>query len=319
MKNDMILILGVTASGKGRLAFNLAKSLGAEVISIDSMKVYRRMDIGTAKPPKDVRRQVKYHLIDIVEPSDSFSVGAFLDLAYETIENIKRRNRDPALREPNIPIIAVGGTALYIKALLYGLFEGPGADRQIRAELQAQAQSEGLEKLYLQLVKTDPVAAQRIHPNDSKRIIRALEVYKITGKPISHLQQQFKAEKALHNWTVIGLRRQKADVNSRINKRTKNVIEAGFVDEVKSLLAEEKPLSRQARCAIGYAEMIDYLGGKITLEEATELIKKNTRRLAKNQRTWFKTFRNVNWFDIEADEPDEKIFERTEKLLKNIR
>ncbi len=319
MKSDMILILGVTASGKGQLAFTLAKSLGAEIISIDSMKVYRRMDIGTAKPPKDARQQVKYHLIDIVEPSDSFNVGAFLDSAYETIENIKRRNRDPALREPNIPIIAVGGTALYIKALLYGLFEGPGADRQIRAELRAQAKAEGLEKLYRQLVKTDPTAAERIHPNDSKRIIRALEVYKITGKPISHLQQQFKAEKTLHNWTVIGLRRQKTDTNSRINRRAKNMIEAGFVDEVKSLLAEEKPLSQQARCAIGYAEMIGYLGRKTTMEEATELIKKNTRRLAKNQRTWFKTFRNVNWLDIEPEEQAEKIFERTEKLLKSIR
>lgn len=306
----MILILGDTASGKGQLAFTLAKSLGAEIISIDSMKVYRRMDIGTAKPPHDARRQVKYHLIDIVEPSDSFSVGAFLGSAGEAIESIKLRNA---------PVIAVGGTALYIKALLYGLFEGPGADLSIRAELRAQAQAEGPEKLYLQLVKIDPAAADRIHPNDSKRIIRALEVYRITGKPISHFQQQFKTEKTLHDWTIIGLRRQKTDVSHRINKRTKNMIEAGFVDEVRSLLAEKKPLSQQARCAIGYAEIIDYLGGKVTLEEATELIKKNTRRLAKNQRTWFKTFRNVNWLDIEPEEPPEKIFERTEKLLKNIR
>jgi tRNA dimethylallyltransferase len=304
----MILILGVTASGKGRLAFTLAKSLGAEIISIDSMKVYRRMDIGTAKPPQDARQQVKYHLIDIVEPSDSFSVGTFFSSACETIENIKRRN---------VPIIAVGGTALYIKALLYGLFEGPAADRQIRAELRAQAQVEGLEKLYLQLVKVDPVAAERIHPNDSKRIIRALEIHKITGKPISCFQQQFKTEKTLHNWTIIGLRRQKTDVSHRINKRVKNMIETGLADEVRSLLAEEKPLSQQAKCAIGYAEMIDFLAKKITLEEATELIKKNTKRLAKNQRTWFKTFRNVSWLDIEPDEPPERIFERTKKLLEN--
>ncbi len=310
MARDMILILGVTASGKGRLAFALAENLGAEIISIDSMKVYRRMDIGTAKPPQDARKQVKYHLIDIVEPNDSFSVGAFLNSACEAIENIKRRN---------IPIIAVGGTALYIKALLYGLFEGPGADLSIRAELRAQAQTEGLEKLYLQLVKTDPAAAERIHPNDSKRIIRALEVYKITGKPISSFQLQFKAQKTLHDWTIIGLRRQKTDISRRINKRAKNMIEAGLADEVRSLLAEEKPLSQQARCAIGYAEMIDYWAGKITLEEATELIKKNTRRLAKNQRTWFKTFRNVNWLDIEPQEPAEKISQRTETLLKNIR
>jgi tRNA dimethylallyltransferase len=306
----MILILGVTASGKGRLAFTLAKSLGAEIISIDSMKVYRRMDIGTAKPPRDARQQVKYHLIDIVEPSDSFSVGTFFSSACEVIENIKRRN---------VPIIAVGGTALYIKALLYGLFEGPAADRQIRAELRAQAQAEGLEKLYLQLVKVDPVAADRIHPNDSKRIIRALEIHKITGKPISCFQQQFKTEKTLHDWTIIGLRRQKTDISHRINKRTKNMIETGLADEVRSLLAEEKPLSQQAKCAIGYAEMIDFWAKKTTLKEATELIKKNTRHLAKNQRTWFKTFRNVNWLDIELGEPPEKIFERTKKLLENTR
>jgi tRNA dimethylallyltransferase len=306
----MILILGVTASGKGLIAFTLAKSLGAEIISIDSMKVYRRMDIGTAKPPKDARQQIKYHLVDIVEPSDSFSVGAFLNSALLTLKNIERRG---------IPIVAVGGTALYIKALLYGLFEGPPADKQIRAQLRTQAQTEGLEKLYLQLVKTDPVAAEHIHPNDSKRIIRALEVYKITGKPISSLQQQFNAEKTLHDWTIIGLRRQKTDVGHRINRRTKNMIEAGLVDEVSSLLVEEKPLSQQARCAIGYAEIINYLDGKTTLVEAVELIKKNTRRLAKNQRTWFKTFRNVNWLDIEPGEPAEKVFERTEKLLKNIK
>ncbi len=303
----MVLILGVTASGKGRLAFGLAESLGAEIISIDSMKVYRRMDIGTGKPPKEVRAQLQYHLIDVVEPSESFSVGTFLDLAYEAMEKIKRRNK---------PVIAVGGTALYIKALLYGLFEGPGADEQIRAELQLRAEAEGLEQLYHQLETIDSAAAERIGPRDCKRIIRALEVYKLTGKPISSLQKQFNAEKPKHNWAIIGLRREKTDANSRINKRAKKMIAAGLVDEVKSLLAEDKPLSKQARCAIGYAEIIDYLNGKMSLEDAIELIKKNTRRLAKNQRTWFRTFRNVNWLDIEPEEPAEKIFSRTKTLLR---
>ena len=305
----MVLILGVTASGKGRLAFDLAESLGAEIISIDSMKVYRRMDIGTAKPPKEVRNRVKYHLIDMVEPSDAFSVGSFLDLAYDAIEQIKRRKRK---------IIAVGGTALYIKALLYGLFEGPGADEQTRTELRARAEAEGLEQLYRRLAKIDPVTAGRISPRDSKRIIRALEVYKITGKPISELQQQFSAESPRHNWTIIGLRREKSVENGRINQRAKKMIAAGLVDEVKSLLAEEKPLSKQARCAIGYAEIIDYLNGQINLEDATELIKKNTRRFAKNQRTWFKSFKNVNWLDIGPEEPGEKIFDRTKALLNEL-
>ncbi len=303
----MVLILGVTGTGKGRLAFGLAESLGAEIISIDSMKVYRRMDIGTGKPPEETRVQLQYHLIDVVEPSESFSVGTFLDLAYEAMEKIKRRNK---------PVIAVGGTALYIKALLYGLFEGPGSNEQIRKELRARAEAEGLEQLYRQLETIDPTAAERIGPNDCKRIIRALEVYKLTGKPISSLQKQFNAEKPKNSWTIIGLRREKTDANSRINKRTKKMIAAGLVDEVKSLLAEDKPLSRQARCAIGYAEIIDYLNGKMSLEDAIELIKKNTRRLAKNQRTWFRTFRNVNWLDIELEEPAERIFSRTKTLLR---
>ena len=315
----MILILGVTASGKGHLAFRLAESrrISGEIISIDSMKVYRRMDIGTAKPPKEARQRVSYHLIDIVEPSESFSVGAFLDLAYDAIKQIKSRNK---------PIIAVGGTALYIKTLLYGLFEGPGTDEQIRAELQARAEAEGLTQLYRELTLTDPKACERISPNDAKRIIRALEVYQLTGKPISSFQKQWNGRQTTENrrqkdyeWKIIGLRREKAQESRRINARIKKMIAAGLVDEVKSLLAEDRPLSPQARCAIGYAEIIDYLNGRQTFEEAVELIKKNTRRLAKNQRTWFKTFKNVHWLDIEPDESAEKILDRTKKLLNGIK
>jgi len=304
----MILILGVTASGKGRLAFHLAKQIGAEIISIDSMKVYRRMDIGTAKPPKEARAAVKYHLIDIVEPSESFNVGLFLEHSSSAVKQIKRRKS---------PIVAVGGTALYIKSLLYGLFEGPGTDENIRKKLQQRAKAEGLKQLYHQLENLDPVTARRIHPNDAKRIIRALEVYELTGKTISNLQQQWKRNVA-HNWTIIGLRSDKTDTNHRINSRVKKMIAAGLVDEVKSLLAEDKPLSKQARCAIGYAEIINYLSEKTSLEDATELIKKNTRRLAKSQRTWFKTFENVNWLDTKPKEPPENILTCAMALLNGI-
>ena len=310
MNTDMILILGVTGTGKGQLAFELAEAIGAEIISIDSMKVYRRMDIGTAKPPKEARERIRYHLIDVVEPSESFSVGLFLDGALSAIEQIKLRNK---------PVIAVGGTALYIKALLYGLFEGPGTDEQIRSQLRARAEREGLEQLYGELEKVDSAVAERIGHNDAKRIIRALEVYKITGEPISSLQQQWNVGSPKHTWTIIGLRREKPNVSSRINNRVKKMLAAGLVDEVKSLLAEDKPLSEQARCAIGYAEIIDYLNGRISLEDAAELIKKNTRRLAKNQRTWFKTFENVNWLDIEPEEPAGKIISRTKTLLNTIK
>ena len=313
MSTDKMLILGVTGSGKGRLAFELAKTIGGEIISIDSMKVYRRMDIGTAKPPIENRRLIKYHLIDVVEPSEPFSVGAFLDLTRKAIEEIKSRNK---------PVVAVGGTAMYIKALLYGMFEGPGTDEQIRSRLKQRVQTEGLDGLYRQLQKIDPVAAQRIHSNDAKRIIRALEVYELTGKPISSFQQQWDcgdSESRITNhesrttksdWTIIGLRREKAEESKRINARVKKMLDAGLADEVGSLLAEEKPLSKQAACAIGYAEVIDYLAGKISLEDAIELIKKNTRYLAKHQRTWFRSFGNVNWLDVAPDEPFESVLSR---------
>ena len=304
----MILILGVTASGKGRLAFDLAESQGAEIISIDSMKVYRRMDIGTAKPPEEARRGIRYHLIDIVEPSDSFSAGVFRERALGAMEQIKGRGKK---------IVAVGGTALYIKALLYGLFEGPGSDEQIRAELQERAEAQGMAELYQELTKIDPIAAGRINPNDSKRIIRALEVYGITGKLISSFQKQWDDSDAKGDWTIIGLRREKAEESRRINGRVKNMIAAGLVDEVRALLDEEKPLSKQARFAIGYAEIIEYLNGRIELEEAVELIKKNTRRLAKNQRTWFKTFKNVHWLDIEQEETAEEILSRAKRVIES--
>ncbi len=306
VNGKMTLILGVTASGKGQLGFDLAQSMDAEIVSIDSMKVYRRMDIGTAKPPREARERTKYHLVDVVEPSDSFNVGAFCNEASHAIEQIKGRGKN---------IVAVGGTALYVKSLLYGLFEGAGTDEDVRDELRKRAQTEGLAELHRELTKIDPIAAERINPNDAKRIVRALEVYRITGKPISSFQKQWEQPAMEHEWTILGLRREKADASSRMNKRVKMMIAAGLVDEVKSLLDEEKPLSQQARCAIGYAEIIEHLNGQTNLEDATELIKVHTRRLAKGQRTWFKTFRDVNWLDIEADEPDEKILDRAKAIL----
>ncbi len=298
---SMILVLGVTASGKGRLAFELARRLGGELVSIDSMKVYRRMDIGTGKPTLETRRQIPHHLIDVVEPSESFSVGRFLDLATAAIDDVRARG---------LPVIAVGGTALYIKALLYGLFEGPGRDEAIRAELRARAESEGLPALHEELRRIDPAAADRIHVPDAKRIIRALEVHRLTGRPISSFQTQFDAASPRPGWTLIGLRRPREAESHRINARVKRMIDSGLVDEVKSLLAEEKPLSQQARCAIGYAEIIDHLNGKMSLDDAIEAIKKNSRHLAKAQRTWFKRFAEVHWLDLTPEDTLETVFPR---------
>ena len=301
MDTEKILILGVTAGGKGRLAFELAKRIDAEIVSVDSMKVYRRMDIGTASPSKDRRQQVNYHLIDVVEPSESFSVDRFLSLTNEAIELIQSKGR---------PVVAVGGTAMYIKALLYGLFAGPGGDEQIREKLKEQIQARGLGQLHKKLAEVDPVAAERIHPNDQRRIIRALEVFELTGRGISSFQTQFDAPEPGGGWKIIGLRREKDDASGRINARVKGMVEAGLVDEVKALLAEPRPLSTQARSAIGYAEIIEYINGVLTLDEAVEQIKINTRKFAKGQRTWFKTFKQVQWLDITGDDNVENVLER---------
>ena len=302
----MILILGVTASGKSRLAFDLASKFDTYIISIDSMKVYKHMDIGTAKPSARRRERVKYHLIDVVEPSESFSVDPFLSLAHESIEQIKGCGK---------PVIAAGGTAMYIKTLLYGLFDGPGSDENIRQRLTNRVQAEGNAILHKELAAIDPAAAERIHPNNERKMIRALEVYELTGKPISSFQNQFNAEKMLDDWTIIGIRRPKETESGQINQRVKKMVEMGLVDEVKGLLAEDKPLSKQAGAAIGYAEIIAHLKGELPLEKAIENIKVNTRRLAKGQRTWFKTFRSVNWLDIEDEATSEDILERTLDVL----
>ena len=304
-KHKKILIMGVTASGKSALAFELAKTLNAEIISVDSMKVYKRMDVGTAKAPLEKRQVIPYHLVDVVEPSEAFSVDQFLALTEQAVTEIHGRGK---------PVVAVGGTAMYIKALLHGLFDGPGSDETIRQNLKNKASEVGLGQMHVRLTQVDPVAAERIHPNDEKRIIRALEVFELTGKPISSFQTQWDAAPA-SDWFVIGLRREKQIENSRMNARVKRMIDDGLKAEVESLLAEDKPLSKQAAAAIGYAEMITHLNGDMEFEETVEKIKINTRRFAKSQRTWFKTFPNVHWIDITESDTVETVLQQTLKWV----
>ena len=298
-RSGKILVLGVTASGKGALGFELARRLGGEIISVDSMKVYRRMDIGTAKPPPDKRRQIAHHVIDVVEPSEAFSVDRFLELARGAAAQIQAAGKQ---------VVAVGGTAMYIKALLHGLFEGPASDAAIRRRLGEQIDQDGSAALHKRLTEVDPQAASRIHPNDRRRIVRALEVFELTGTPISALQQQWETQ-AASDWQVIGLRRPKEIESGRINSRVKRMVDEGLLDEVKRLLAEPQPMSKQARAAIGYAEVIAHLEGKCSFDQAVEQIKINTRKLAKAQRTWFKTFRNTHWLDITETDTLETVTE----------
>ncbi|MBN2210942.1 MAG: tRNA (adenosine(37)-N6)-dimethylallyltransferase MiaA [Sedimentisphaerales bacterium] len=296
--SPFLLILGCTASGKGAVAFELAQKIGGEILSIDSMKVYRRMDIGTAKPSLEKRQTIQHHLIDVVEPWESFSLGRYVELADSAIADMQHRQ---------CPIIAVGGTAMYIRGLIEGIFEGPPADAILRQQLKNEAQIIGTAALHERLSKVDPEAAGRIHSNDLKRILRALEVFELAGRPISSFQTQFKSGQLRHPWRLVGLRRDKDEASRRINARVKHMVAEGLVDEMKSLLADPRGLSDQAAQAVGYAELIPYLNGKCSLEYAIEQIKINTRRLAKSQRTWFRSFPYVNWFDVGREYTQESI------------
>ena len=285
-------ILGCTAGGKAALGHELARRTGGQILSVDSMKIYRRMDIGTAKPSPEARAEATYHGLDLVEPGESFSVARYVEHADRAIA---------AIAAAGAVVLAVGGAALYVKSLSEGLFEGPGADAELRGRLAERAEREGLAALHAELARLDPEAGSRIHPNDRKRIFRALEVHALTGQPISRLQEQWGRDRRRYECVFIGLRRSRDDTNRRINARVRRMVEQGLRDEVAALLAEPAGLSPQAAQAVGYAEMIDHLRGGCSLEDAIERIKINTRQLAKQQRTWFRRFGDVHWIDAAQD------------------
>jgi len=288
----VVFILGCTAGGKSAVAREIARRTGGQIVSVDSMKVYRRMDIGTAKPSPADRAEVPHHCIDVVEPAEDFSVARYLEHADRAIA---------AIAASGGVVLAVGGTALYVKALSEGLFAGPGADPAVRRHLDARAAAEGLGALHADLARVDPEAARRIHPNDRKRIVRALEVYELAGEPISALQKQWDVQRRRYDGVFIGLRRDKDDASRRINARVKRMIAAGLADEVAGLLSEPGWAAAPAAAALGYAEMVRHLRGEIGLDDAAEQIKINTRRFAKHQRTWFRQFRATRWIDVAPD------------------
>jgi tRNA dimethylallyltransferase len=228
----------------------------------------------------------------VVEPWEEFSVARYVELADAAIADIRGRGK---------PIFVCGGTALYLKALTDGLFEGPGADAAIRERLHATAAERGSPMLHDELRRVDVRAAERIHPNDLKRIVRALEIFELTGKPISELQVQWDRGGKRGDVLILGLRRPIEEQNRRTNQRVHRMIEAGLVDEVRALLAEPRPLSSTARQALGYAEMIRCLSGELSLDQAVEAIKINTRQFAKSQRTWFRRIRTVEWIEMGPD------------------
>lgn len=273
----VILIVGPTAGGKSHLALELAQRLvgGGEIVSADSMQVYRGMDIGTAKPTPAERRLVPHHLIDIVEPDEPWSVDEWLGAARRLVEEIRERGKWP---------IIVGGTNLYVKAFLEGLLDGPPPDEALRAELAEWP----VERLHDELAVLDPAAAERIHRNDRKRLTRAIEVHRATGRPLSAAQSQWGSGSPREDVLLIGLDWPVEAINRRINARVRAMVEAGLVEEVKRLRGRLGP---QAREALGYKQLLTAIDGGAALDDAVEQTKIETRRFARKQRTWLKGFR----------------------------
>ena len=296
MASKILVIVGPTASGKTRLAVELALRHNGEVVSADSMQIYRTMDIGTAKPTAEEMQGVPHHMLDVADPGEDFSVARYVEMAAACVDDILSRGR--------LPIVA-GGTGLYIDSLLSGrTFAAYSSESPLRAELQAKAREEGSAQLWLKLKQVDPEAAARLHPNDEKRIVRALEVWYQTGKTISQHNQETKAIPPRYEALILGLAfQEREDMWARIDRRVDEMMAAGLVDEVRSLLERGVPEGCTAMQAIGYKEMAQaVLTGGDTLA-AAEIVKLRSRQYAKRQLTWFRRNQDTHWH-LWGKEPD---------------
>ncbi len=293
MKSEkLIVIIGPTAVGKTELSLELAKKMSTEIISGDSMLVYKGFDIGTAKPTLLEQKSVQHHMIDILNPEQEFSVTQFKAYAQGHIQDINRKGK--------IPILA-GGTGLYVKSLVedYVFNETPG-DEVYRRELETLAEKQGKEYVHDMLRAVDPKTAERLHVNDFRRVIRALEVYHMGGELISQDKAMLEDGKLAYDAVVIGLNRERSHLYERINQRVDLMIDSGFVEEVHALLKAGVPRTCQAMKGIGYLDIIGYLDGLISLDAAIENIKKSTRHFAKRQLTWYRKMPYIHWYDVEA-------------------
>lgn len=293
----LLCILGPTAVGKTELALRIAQRINGEIVSVDSRQVYRGMDIGTAKPTTEQLKLIPHHVINCIMPDEYFSAADYQRTADKAIQKIQENGKVPML---------VGGSGMYFRAVVDGLFQGPEADNDIRQRLRQQAKELGVSYLYDRLKNLDPKSAEKIHPNDLMRIIRAIEVYEKSGKRISELQQQWKSEKPRYEFIAFGLDRPRNELYERINTRVDQMIKDGLLDEARGLLKYDRNMISM-NC-FGYKELFDHLEGKISLDEAIRLIKQNTRRFAKRQLTWFRKDKRIIWINLsDFPFPDELI------------
>jgi len=293
---DAYVLTGPTASGKTAAGVCLAELLSAEIISMDAMALYRGLDMGTAKPTADERARVPHHLIDVREPWEPASVAWWLAEAKRAAEEIRRRGRR---------VLFVGGTALYLKTLQHGLFEGPPVDPALRAELESASALD----LHARLQAVDPLTAARLHPHDKKRIVRALEVFAQSGRRLSDLQRQFDQPPAWRH-PPVWLDLPREALYRRIDRRVDAMLRQGLLEEVRRLAALPRPLSREARQALGYKELLDHLAGCCTLEQAAERIKTRSRNFAKRQLSWFRNWRGLVRLSVAEDEPAAQVARR---------
>lgn len=290
---NIIVVCGPTGIGKTSFAIKLAQKYNGEIISADSMQIYRQMNIGTAKPTPEEKTSVHHHMVDIVDPDQAFDAVMFYQMADRQIEKIVEKKRVP---------FVVGGTGFYIKALLHGLFSSEKPDLKFREDLKAKENHKGTGFLHEELGKLDPEAAKKIHPNDSYRIVRALETIKTTGKTLSQYHQDHGFSETRYNALKIGLHMERKALYDRINRRVDVMIQEGLLEEVKLLLRNGYTEGLKSMQSLGYRHMLDFLHGRVTWEEAVRTMKRDTRRYAKRQLTWFKADKEVLW--VEPDKID---------------
>lgn len=288
MKEQVIVICGPTASGKTSLGIKLAKKIEGEIVSCDSMQIYKDMTIGTAKPTDEERKEAKHYLVDFVMPNERYSVSEYKKDAEYTIEQIIKSGKKP---------IIVGGTGLYLNSLVYGIdYPNIETDLNYRQELEDRVNKEGLENLYKEANKIDSKAMEKISSNDKKRILRILEIYHSTGKTKTQLEEDSRKNGPKYDYKIFVLNMDREKLYDRINKRVDIMIEDGLIDEVKQLLKKYKEFPT-AMQGLGYKEVVEYLENKLTKVEMIEKIKQETRRYAKRQITWFKSYKNAIWLD----------------------